>query len=75
MSGRDWTMLTWSEKTWNERLQTMLAWVLALVLCLVIFVGGLIILGRSIDGIDRYNAEHRRCLKNATNGYEIEQCR
>ena len=71
---RSWLYLTWSEKTWGERAQTVLANMFALVICLGMFIGGLLVLGRSLDGIDRYNAEHHRCLKNATNGLEIERC-
>lgn len=72
---RDWTNLLWREKTWSERSQTMLAWALATAMGLAIFGAGLILLGQSLDGISRYNSEHRRCLQHATNGLEIEQCR
>lgn len=35
----------------------------------------LILAGVCLDGIGRYHAERERCLKHATNGYDIERCR
>jgi len=72
---RDWMMLTWREKTWSERAQTVFAWVIATIAAGVMFGVGLLVLGDALDGISRHNSEHRRCLQNATNGLEIEQCR
>ncbi len=72
---RDWLNLTWREKTWSERGQTIVAWVGALIVGLGMAVGVLLIVGESLDGISRYNSEHRRCLQKATNGLEIERCR
>jgi len=71
---RNWIYLTWREKTWNERGQTVLSWILALVITFGMFIGGLLVLGMAIDGTDRYRAEHDRCLKKAENGYDIKQC-
>jgi hypothetical protein len=72
---RDWLNLTWSEKTWNERGQTALSWVMAAIACVIMFGTGLLVLGDALDGISRYNSEHNRCLQKATNGLEIKQCR
>lgn len=72
---RDWTYLLWSEKTWNERAQTVVSWALAGAFGVGVFIGGLIMLGQALDGIARYDSEHRSCLQHATNGLEIEQCR
>jgi len=72
---RDWLNLTWSEKTWNERGQTVLSWAIAIFVSVAMFGTGLLVLGDALDGISRYNSEHRRCLQNATNGLEIKECR
>ena len=72
---RDWLNLTWSEKTWNERGQTALSWIIAFIVSVVIFGTGILMLGDALDGISRYNSEHNRCLQKATNGLEIKQCR
>jgi hypothetical protein len=68
-------MLTWCQKTWGERLQTVFAAALAGIICLGGFIGGILVIGMIIDGEDHRREEHHRCLKNATNGLEIEQCR
>ncbi len=72
---RDWSQLLWREKTWGERVQTSIAFVVACVIGLGMFVVGLWALGSTVDGITQYKTEHDRCLKHATNGYEIKQCR
>jgi hypothetical protein len=72
---RNWLNLTWREKTWSERGQTVISWVLACIFGVVIFGTGLLMLGDALDGIGRYNSEHNRCLQKATNGLEIKQCR
>ena len=72
---RDWLNLTWSEKTWSERAQTAVSWAAAVFVGLLMFGGGLLVLGDALDGISRYNSEHNRCLQKATNGLEIKQCR
>ena len=72
---RDLTFLTWLEMTWTERGATVLVWIVSSVIGLGMFVGGLLVVGECLDGISRYNTEHDQCLKRATNGYEIKQCR
>jgi hypothetical protein len=71
---RDWTMLTWREQTWGERAKHVLAWLLATIFTICFAVGTLLILGQAMDGVDRYHVEHDRCLKHATNGYDIKRC-
>lgn len=72
---REWHNLAWSEKTAGERVQTSIAFVIAIVIALGMFGGGLMVLGGAVDGMSRHNVEHDRCLKRATNGYEIRACR
>lgn len=71
---RDWTQLLWREQTWSERIQNVIAWTAATITSFIMFGFILYILEESLDGISRYNSEHRRCLQNATNGLEIERC-
>lgn len=33
------------------------------------------LLGAMIEGVTDWQIEHERCLKRATNGYEISKCR
>lgn len=72
--GRDWTNLTWGDQTWGERAKSAISFILAAVIGLGMFVGGILVLGSALDGVDRYNSEHDRCLKQAMNGYEIKRC-
>ena len=72
---RDWTVLLWSEKTWSERVQTVACFVAAVTIGLCMFGVGLCVLGDAVDAVSRYNSEKQRCLQNATNGLEIEQCK
>ncbi len=72
---RDWTRLSVSEMTWGERAQAALSFVFAFVIVGAGFVGLCIfVLAPMIDNMDRRSTEHDRCLKRATNGYEIKQC-
>ncbi len=73
---RDLANLVWREKTWSERAQTVAIFVVATAVVLAMSFFALVYaVGPSLDGISRYNSEHRRCLQRATNGYEIQQCR
>jgi hypothetical protein len=68
-------MIHWRDMTWRERLTSIAIWIGTTVGFLVVIFFFLVeVVGPSLDGIDRYNSEHRRCLKNATNGLEIERC-
>jgi phosphate/sulfate permease len=71
---RDLMFLTWSEKTWRERGQTALSWIVATIVGAAI--SGAILWGifESLDGLGRNQSEYNRCLQHATNGYEIKQC-
>lgn len=75
MTSRDWTYLTWREKTWGERAQTVLCNIAAAMCGIVIFGFGLWVVGSGVDKIAEHRTERHNCLKHATNGLEIEQCR
>ena len=73
---RDWTNLTWGEKTWAERVQTALCWIAMVAFGVAVFFAVVVyVIGPTLDGVGRYSEQRTRCLKNATNGYEIERCR
>jgi hypothetical protein len=71
---RDRTILTWREKTWNERGQTVFANALVYIIGAGMFVCAILVIGECLDGVSRDNSEHDQCLKHATNGYDIKQC-
>lgn len=68
--------MPWHVANWRERAGILffygLMW--GVVFPAMLF-GGLWVIGSTIDGIGQHNAEHDRCLKHATNGYEIRECR
>lgn len=72
---RNWVILPWREKTWGERGKTVIANLLAAIVGLVMLFSALWVLGRAIDVQTERSMERRHCLKNATNGLEIEKCR
>lgn len=72
---RDSTILLWREKTWSERAQTVAAGILACVIGTGMLLFALYVLGLMIENAGQYSDEHDRCLKHATNGLEIKQCR
>lgn len=72
---RDWLNLTWREKTWGERVQTAVAFTASCVTGLVMGFGVLLVLGQMIEVAGQRSEDHNRCMKHATNGYEIERCR
>lgn len=53
----------------------VLGWVIATVITLVGAVAVFSVIGMTIESIGQYQEDRDRCLKLATNGYEIEQCR
>lgn len=72
---RDWTSLLWSEMTWGERAQAAACFVAASVFGVGMFLGAIVVLGMMIDAASHRQEQHDRCLRKATNGYEIKQCR
>jgi hypothetical protein len=42
---------------------------------LVLFGCVVFVLGSMVDGYGDYQDQHERCLKQATNGYDIQRCR
>jgi hypothetical protein len=61
--------------TWRE-VPGILAWKLAGAVVVVVgLIAGLAVFGMMMDGAAYRSEEHSRCMKHATNGYEIEQCR
>ena len=76
MTSRDWVNLTLGEMTWWERTQAAVSFLAACAVCLAgAFVFIVFVLGPTIDVADQRREEHDRCLKRATNGYEIKKCR
>jgi len=65
----------WSLSTWKERaVKTVVV-----VFMTAVFIGGAALLiagiGETIDVAAQRSEQHSRCLKDATNGLEIEMCR
>lgn len=59
-------------KPWQLKLLHGVLWVTVFP---AMFIGALVVLGMMVEGYGKYRAEKDRCLKHATNGYEIKQCR
>lgn len=55
--------------------ETILTILLSIILVPPLFLAALMVVGLMIDGVAETRTEHDRCLKHATNGYEIRQCR
>lgn len=72
---RDWTNLLWRERTACENTQAIIAFIIAGIVGLAMAAAVIWALGETVEGITHYQIEHTRCLKNATNGYEIRKCR
>jgi hypothetical protein len=69
-------MIRWREATWLQRLRMSVFWGVGWgVVFPAMLIGALWLLGSMVEGIGRHNTEHDRCLKHASNGYEIKQCR
>lgn len=59
----------------DDRLWTWPQVIAAILLLPPAFFVAIWIVGSVIDGAARHSEDHDRCLKAATNGYEIKQCR
>ena len=67
--------MPWTAANWKERVGIILFHLVMWCVAAPAFVvGGVIIIGMMIDSADRYHTDHDRCLRSATNGYEIKQC-
>lgn len=68
--------IPWRGASWSQRLRLCALWLLLWGVAFpALLIGGLWLLGAVMDGVSRHKTEHDRCLKRATNGYEIKQCR
>lgn len=65
----------WKVATWGERIVKIGLFFAGTAFVIVGVIAALAFFGMMMEGVGRYNSEHDRCLKNATNGYEIKQCR
>ena len=61
-------------KMTEHQLEILIACVLSIFVVPMLF-GLLWLTVSAIEGIGLHRMEHDRCLKNATNGYEIRECR
>jgi hypothetical protein len=58
-------------KRWQERAIQVALWITVFP---VMLLGGIVLIGMLIESRAQYDEQHDRCLKNATNGYEIREC-
>lgn len=65
----------WHVATWRERLGIIFFHgVMWGIVFPAMLIGGLALIGGTLDGIAMSSAAHDSCLKHATNGYEIRAC-
>lgn len=68
--------MPWHVANWRERIGIVLFYAVGWgVVFPAMLVGMLMLVGMIGEGITQHKTEHDRCLKQATNGYEIKQCR
>lgn len=65
----------WSAPVKPETRDRLIEITLCILLLPPMLVGAIMVAGMMIDGVAEHQAQHDRCLKRATNGYEIKQCR
>lgn len=65
----------WEFATWRERFVKMGLWLLGTVAVAVMFLALMALFAAIVENAGQRNEDHDRCMKNATNGYEIERCR
>ncbi len=58
-----------------KRAETIMAVIMCIVLVPPMFLGIMYVIGSAVDGIAEHSEQHDRCLKAATNGYDIKRCR
>lgn len=72
---RSWADKSFWECSWKERCYQAGIWLVLLGATGVGLVFILLLFGQAVDVATQRSIEHDRCLKRATNGYEIQQCR
>ncbi len=60
--------------TLNDYLLHAASWFAAIIVGIAGFVGIVVLVGMMIDSRAEYDQQHDACLKQATNGYEIQKC-
>lgn len=65
----------WSIATWEERGWKVAIWIISAVIATGGFIGIVTVFGLMMEVAGQQSEDHDRCLKRATNGYEIERCR
>lgn len=61
--------------TWKEMPLILLSWLAGVIVVIVGFLLFMWLLATIIENAGERSTQHDRCLKHATNGYEIERCR
>lgn len=54
--------------------ETFIAWVISIVIGVPLFLAVIFVIGAGIERQAQISEQTDRCLKQATNGYEIRQC-
>lgn len=65
----------WKVATLGERLVKLVCWFASPFIVGAMFIGLMTVFGMMIEGVAQRSEDHDRCMKHATNGYEIERCR
>jgi hypothetical protein len=73
---RHWNGTHFLECSWFERIQLIFMWIIMWGVVLpVMFIGVIYLLGSMGESYSQYREDYDRCMKHATNGYEIERCK
>lgn len=59
----------------TKRGENILTIIAGIILVPPMFLGVMMLIGLVIEGIGENSEQHDRCLKAATNGYDIKRCR
>ena len=70
-----WWPVPWSLATWPERFVKLGLWAAGGCFVAISFLTTMALFATIIDNAAELSIEHDRCLKRATNGYEIRECR